>query len=204
VRTGLVVVGIAIAVIGGGLFFTLFFISGGPTSTTRLSFDNPDIPGHSSWVEVISPSTTSAISIGLSWSTSEPANVSLTPASACTNNSLGVCPSGPPLFNWTYATSGHATSNSVNAAAYILAVTDPWAGTLRFTGVVSVSTPAGSLFPTWAWGLIALAGVVLLGIGGIALFLGLFLPGGVYRNPPEETIRTRPPPRNPGSAPPPS
>jgi hypothetical protein len=198
----LVVVGAAIAIIGGGLFFTLFIVSGGPTSTTRLSFDNPNIPGHSTWPEIISPSTTTAISIGLSWSTNEPANVSLTPAGPCANNSLEACPTGPPLFSWTYATSGHETSNSAKAQAYILAVTNPWTGTLQFSGVVSVSTAAGSLFPTWAWGLIALGGVVLLAIGGIAIFLGLFLPGGVYRNPGEETIRTRPPPKNPGTGPP--
>ena len=203
VRTGLVVVGAAIAIIGGGLFLTLFLVSGGPTSTTRLSFDNPDIPGHTVWPEVISRSTTSPTSIGLTWSTNAPANVSLTPAGPC-ENSLGVCPIGPPLFNWTLATSGKETSNSANASAYILDVTNPGAGTLQFSAAVSVGTSTTSPFPAWAWGLIALAGVVLLAIGGIALFLGLFLPGGVYRNPDAEAIRTRPPPKSPDEGPPPS
>ncbi|HYB78657.1 MAG TPA: hypothetical protein VEG66_02720 [Thermoplasmata archaeon] len=201
-RTGLVVVGAALAVIGGGLFFTLFVISGGPASTTRLSFDNPDIPGHVSWPEVIARSTTSSASISLVWSTNAPANVSLTPAGPC-NSSLGVCPIGPPLFTWTQALSGKESGTSANASAFILVVANPGTVTLEFTGTVSVGYTPGSPLPPWAWGLIALGGVVLLAMGGIALFLGLFLPGGVYRDPPGSTMRLRPPPDPPDEIPPP-
>lgn len=202
-RTGLVVVGAAIAVIGGGLFLSLFVISGGPASTTHVSFDNPQLPGRSSWPEVIAKSTSTTASIGLTWTATAPVNVSLTPAGAC-DSPLGVCPTGPSLFNWTLATSGKQTGSTGNASAFILDVTNPATGFVGFNAVVALETTPSSALPVWAWGLIALGAVILLAIGGIALFLGLFLPGGVYREPPSDDVkRTRPPPpRGPDSGPP--
>jgi len=202
VRTWLVVVGAAIAVIGGGLFASLFVISGGPQTTTRASFDNPNIPAHKSWPELIERSTTISATIGLTWSTNVPANVSLTAAGLCSNSSLGVCPYGPPLFAWTGATSGKASGSTGNATAFILLVQNPGTNTVDFAGTVSVSYTPVAPFPTWAWGVIALGGVVLLGMGGIALFLGLFLPSGVYRDPPGSTPPLRPPPDIPEGDPP--
>jgi len=191
VRTGLVVIGAALAVIGGGLFVTLFVGYGGPTSTTQSSFENPGIPPHQPWPALITSPTSSA-SISLVWSTNIPANVSLTPAVPC-HSSLGVCPVGPPLFAWNLTVSGKESGAPGPATTFILEVVNPGGGTLAFMGTVSLGYSSGSPLPTWAWALIALAGVALLAMGGIALFLGLFLPGGVYRNPPGSTDHLRPP-----------
>ena len=194
--------GAAIAIIGGGLILTLFVTSAGPPSTTRASYYNPDLAGHDAWPEVISRSSTSAALIGLVWSTNVPANVSLTPAAPC-GAPLGVCPIGPPLFNWTNLTSGKGTASSGNASAFILEVMNPGTSILQFTGTVSVEYLPHSPLPTWAWGLIALGGVVMLAIVGVALFLGLFLPGGVYRDDSEARLHMRPPPGPPPEEPPP-
>lgn len=201
VRTGLVILGSVIAILGGGLIITLFYFSGGPTTTSQLSFENPGVAPHAVLPEVFARSTSTQASIGLSWSTSAPANVSLTPVGPCSTNALGLCPIGPPLFNWTLSLSGKGTASSTNASAYLLQLTNPGNSSIRFSAVVSVSYHPGAPLPAWGWGLIALGGVTLLGIGGIAVFLGLFLPGGVYRDPP--AMELRPPPGIPPEEPPP-
>jgi hypothetical protein len=190
VRTGLVILGSVVAVIGAGLIVTLFFLSGGPTTTSQLSFENPALAPHSVWPEVISRSSSSQVSVSVSWTASAPANVSLTPAASCVG-SLGACPIGPPVFNWTMVLSGKGTDASANASVYILEVTNPGSTAIRFSAVVSVSYQPGAPLPTWSWGVIAAGGVTLLAIGGIAVFLGLFLPGGVY-DPPDELAGSPP------------
>jgi len=179
VRPWLVILGSAIAIIGGGLIITLFLFSSGPTTTTLLNFDNPAVGPHTDWPEAFTRSTAVPGSVGLSWNSSAPATVTLTPAVLC-DTPLGVCPDGPPVLSWTSATSGEGTVSSANASAYILDVENPSNATLRFTASVTVSYHPGPPLSTWAWGLIALGGITLLGIGGVAVFLGLFLPGGVY------------------------
>jgi len=104
---------------------------------------------------------------------------------------------GTPLFAWDQSLSGKETGTTGNATAFILVVGNPGGATLAFTGTVSVGFMSSSPLPSWAWGLIALGGVVLLSLGGIALFLGLFLPGGVYRESAGADLRLRPPPDPP-------
>jgi len=184
VRTWLVILGSVIAIIGAGLIVTLFFLSGGPNTTSQLTFENPGLAPHTPWPEVISLSTSSHVTLGLSWSSSGPANVSLTPAAPC-SGSIGACPIGPAVFNWTLSLSGKGSTSSGNATEYILLVTNPGSGPIRFSAVVTVNYQAASPLPAWGWGLIAVGGLTLLAIGGIAVFLGLFLPGGVYGPPGE-------------------
>jgi len=195
VRTGLVILGSVIAIIGAGLIVTLFFLSGGPTTTSHFSFDDPGLSPHTDLPEVFALSSSSHVTVGLSWSSSGPANVSLTPAAPCTG-SIGACPVGPPVFNWTLNLSGKG-SVTANATEYILLVTNPGPGPIKFSAVVTVDYQAGAPLPAWGWGLIAIGGLTLLVIGGIAVFLGLFLPGGVYGppgEPPDPLDGPEPPP----------
>jgi len=198
-----VVLGTVIAVIGGGLIVTLFAFVGGPTNTSQLTFENPALTPHTVLTEVIVPSTTATASVGLSWTTSAPANVTLTPATPCAT-APGACPTGPPVFNWTLSVTGKGTDSSASASAYILEVANPQNGPIKFSAVVSVGYHPGGALPAWAWGLIGLGGVALLAIGGISVFLGFFLPGGVYSGSEEGPELTYPPdyvPDNPDDDP---
>jgi hypothetical protein len=69
----------------------------------------------------------------------------------------------------------------------LLSVTNSASTPQSFTGVLTetyqVPTPSQAI-PAWA--LISVGGLVLVGIGAIAVFLGLFLGSGVYRPPPAE------------------
>ena len=199
-RPWLVILGSAIAIIGGGLIITLFLFSSGPTTTSLLSFENPTIAPHTDWQPAFTRSAGVPGSVGLSWNSSAPVSVSLTPAVPC-DTPLGVCPIGPPELNWTLSTSGKGTVSSSNASAYILDVENPSNSTVRFTASVTVSYQPGPPISSWAWGLIALGGITLLGIGGIAVFLGLFLPGAVYSDLDESDLHL--PPSEPPEPPPP-
>jgi len=181
VRTGLVLIGTVLAVLGGGLVLSLFFLSGGPASTTQTTFTDPGLPAHhnQSWAL---PGPPNSGSVSVSWTTTSAANVSVSSATSCVSPS-GFCPTGPPSLNWTAVVSGKGTIDPADASDYLLTVSNPGSSPLRFTAVVSISYNTGTPISAWIWGLIATGGIALLTIGGIALFLGLFLPGGVYRDP---------------------
>lgn len=200
-RPGLVLIGTVIGVIGAGLIVTLFFLSSSALTTNRTSFENPTLSAQSTWQEVVTRSTPGQASVVLTWNSSEPVNVTFTPAQTC-DSLLGYCPVGAPVFNWTLKTSGQSTDSSASATAYILGVVNPNSGESRVSAVVSVTYNPGSPLPDWGWILIVAGGVILVAIGGIAVFLGLFLPGGVYQDP-GQVMRGRPPifepPEEPGS-----
>jgi len=179
VRTWLVVIGTVIALLGAGLLVTLFFLTGGPATTDQVTVQNLGINPDSNWSEVLTPSASVAGSITLSWTASSPVNVSLTPAIPC-HLANGYCPSGVPVLSWAAVASGKGTDTHVNSSSYVLAVMNPSQNSITFSGYVTVVFNAASPLPAWGWGVIAGGGIVLLGIGSVATFLGLFLPGGVY------------------------
>jgi hypothetical protein len=187
-----VVLGTIIAVLGAGLILTLVFLSTGSANTSQVSSQDPDLAPHSSQSWMVSGPTPGAGSIALSWTTSSAANVTLQPVTTCLGP-FGPCRTGPAILNWSLATSGQGTVSPSNAPLYVLVVSNPGNLSLRFSAVFSISFAAKSPLPTWGWGLIATGGVALLTIGGIALFLGLFLPGGVYQDPDDEVVAVRHP-----------
>ncbi|HKN06669.1 MAG TPA: hypothetical protein VJ021_03555 [Thermoplasmata archaeon] len=191
-RSGLVVIGVVIAVLGAGLVLTLFILSGGQSVTTQYRPQDPSLsPGFSqNWI-VPGPIGGSG-SMSVSWTSSSSAGVALWPTSTCTAPG-GFCPTGVPLLNWTAAEFGQGTVSSASGSAYILIVTNSGNTDLRFTGLISVTYSPGSAVPDWSWGLIAAGGIVLLTIGGVALFLGLYLPTGVYRDPDAGPVAIRHP-----------
>ena len=132
-RTGLVVVGVVLVVLGAGLVLTLFILSGGQSITTQLRPQDPSIaPGHpQDWI-VPGPIGGSG-SISVSWTSSFPAGVALWPTTTCTAPG-GFRPNGVPLLNWTAADFGQGTVSSVSGSAYILIVTNSGNTDLRFSG----------------------------------------------------------------------
>lgn len=191
-RTGLVVLGIVIAVLGVGLFLTLFFLAEGPSTTTQIRPEDPSVLHNVSQSWILPGPVAGRGSVSLSWTTSALAEVDLWGATPCTAPG-GFCPSGPALLNWTSSVSGKGTVSSASGATFVLMVTNHGNIPLRFAAVVSVTYTPGTPVTTWIWALIAAGGMALLAIGGIALFLGLYLPGGVYHDPDAEMVAVRHP-----------
>lgn len=192
VRTGLVAIGIVLLLLGAGSILTLFFLSSGPSSTTQIRPVDPNLsPGApESWV--IPGAVGGSGSIALSWSASPAADVNLWPATTCSSPG-GFCPTGAPVLNWSRGLGGSGAVSTSSGSTYILIVDNPGSVPLRFTAVVSITYTPGTPVPAWSWALIAAGGIALLTIGGIALFLGLYLPSGVYRDPDGATAAVRHP-----------
>ncbi len=185
-RTGLVAAGIVIAVVGAGLLVSLFYLPPVPTNIRTASVAITDLgPGTTrSWVipEAAAPSG----QLTLTWTASTAVGVSLWNTARCPVGG-GICPIGAAITGWNANVSGSWAYTGDVHATYLLSVTNPASTPQSFTGVLTetyqVPTPSQAI-PAWA--LISVGGLVLVGIGGIAVFLGLFLGSGVYRPPPTE------------------
>lgn len=191
-RTGLVVVGVVIAVLGAGLILTLFILSSTPSTTTLVSPSVPEMSPDAGQIWDILGTQSSPATVTLSWSASAPADVSFVPATPC-SSATGYCPVGNYSLNWTSVPTGKGTLTGVTAPGYLLMAHNPGSTPISFSATVSVTYARSSPVQAWAWGLIAGGGITLLSIGGIALFLGLFLGPGVYEQPDAEARAVRHP-----------
>ena len=190
-RTWLVVIGVVVAGLGAGLILTLFALSPGPATVTQFAVIAPDIPAHENQSWFVPGPASGGGSITVVWNSTTAVNVSLWLAATCISPT-GFCATGNPALAWSMTTIGKGTVSS-SAPAYILVASNPGGGQARFSGSVSVTYGRGPVLPTWSWGLIALGALVLMVIGGIALFLGLFLAGGVYEDADREMEAVRHP-----------
>lgn len=185
-RGGLFVAGVAIAVVGAGLMASLFFLPGTPTDTRYTSVSIADLSANATRSWMVSEETTFSGTLVLSWNSSAPVTVEFSKTSTCPIGS-GLCPAGRPIIAWYGNLTGVRTLTGPVGSTYLLSVTNSGTSTLSFIGTVvesyNVPTPSQAV-PAWA--LITLGGLVLLGIGAIATFLGLFLPSGVYRSSPTD------------------
>ena len=191
-RTWLVVIGVVVAGLGAGLILTLFALSPGPATVTQFAVIAPDIPAHENQSWFVPGPASGGGSITVVWNSSADTNVSLFLATTCVSP-IGFCATGHPALTWLMSTTGKGTTSSSTAPAYILVASNPAADPIRFSGSVSVTYGRAPVLPTWSWGVIALGALVLMVIGGIALFLGLFLAGDVYKDPDAEMEAVRHP-----------
>ncbi len=184
-RTGLVVVGLAITLAGGGLVASLFLIDVGETNALSSTATYPVLGGGGTYNSSIPLHASSGATFVLSWSSTGATNVTLWSTSPCAAPAVGNCVNVPALVNWPANESGRWSMSGTVVSEYVLSTRDVGPTNLNFTYTASEAYPISKapLSPL-AVSLILLGAGLLLGIGGIAVFLGLFLRGGVYaRNP---------------------
>ncbi len=183
---GLLVAGAAVALIGAGVLLASLSFSTGPTSTQFDPGSVPTIAGHSYFAQQLDGVNQSSASVSLIWSSSEYLIVAVYPAVACPHV-LGVCPSGTAVATW-WGDSGHWSASGSISFPLFLNLSNPNATPTAFSAAFQESYTTSSLSnPTWNLFLPLIGAVVLIAIGGVAVFLGLFLPKGVYstrRGPP--------------------
>ncbi len=181
-RSGLVIAGVAVAVVGAGLLLSLFFLPAPPVNSRFSSVAISDLGPNATNPWIISEDSASQGTLVLTWSSQGPVSVSLYTTVPCQGQ--GVCPAGKPLVTWNANTSGAWSYHGAVGAAYLLSVLNFGHASTSFvaslTETYTVPTPSQAV-PAWA--LITVGGLFLLGIGGIAMFLGLFLEPGIYRPP---------------------
>ncbi len=187
VRLGLVAVGLAFVVVGGGLVASLFLFSSAspPGALSRVVTASQIAPNQTqSWS--LDTVATTAGSLTLTWSSTVRTNVAFYRATACSSG-VGLCPTDPALAEWAAVVSGSWKTSGSLASAYFVAATDASSGPADFNatlGETYAGTPFGLPTPTLV--LVTIGCVLLLATGAIGVFLGLFLPGSVYRGRPPE------------------
>lgn len=182
-RPGLVILGVGLLVLGAGGLATLFLVPIATPSVTNSSSNSWTAgPAATNSTEILGPSA-HAGTFTIRWQSSLPLSVAIYTSSGCPPGTPG-CPGWHLAVNWTASSSGNWSVDGTVQFPYLFEWANPTsrAGTVVMT--TQTVTPASATLSPLSELLLGLGvGVVAFG-GGLALFLGLFLRGGVYRGPP--------------------
>ena len=181
-------VGAAMAIIGAGVVVAVSLPVGATTvsETDRswVTFLGPGSWQPHAFAAVMVPRGTA--SFAFSWNASGSAEVDWYAASPC-GNPLGWC-RGPWIANWS-ATSGLWHGSGRPMSGYYVLVNNSGNATVTFTGEFVESYPdaephLGVAPLAWTMG----GGGLLIGMGALAIYLGIFLPSGVYEGRPQDDL----------------
>ncbi len=189
VRVGLVAVGTAFAIVGAGVIASMV-LTVVPSTATRIGDASAEQVDPSTAALMLLPAVpTGDGSAEMVWSASAPTEVWWYEEAPCTPQP-GWCIEGGPLANWSGApTTGEFAWQGSVASLYCLYVEDSGDHAVNVSASFAESYPSAShLLPLVPFVWTMVGGSLLLGVGGMATYLGLFLPGGVYGAPAAATL----------------
>jgi hypothetical protein len=186
VRRGLAFTGVAVALVGAGVLLVAIGLSSGTYGSIVEGVSAPLIKANTTYAHVIPSAIEKSAAVVFVWSSTRSVQVSLYVAGACANQTPDyVCPSGNPLGHWWSSTGTLSWTGSVSEP-WVLLVVNPNSTDTALNGTLVESYPAPSSFSSGLNLIILIVGsLTLIGIGALALFLGLFLRGGVYQPRPD-------------------
>jgi hypothetical protein len=201
VRPGLLAVGAALAIVGAAVIVVLVAPSDVPPSTHTGSWNEQDLPQSPQTYFFPAMSSGSAVlsvtwSLGIQPTELASSSVSWYAATACSTGT-DWCPDGPALVNWTNDTSGVWSDSGSSGPMFELSVDAVGRGGTPVDLAATFSEQYRTTdrpLPMVPFLLVMSGGALLAGIGAVAVYLGLFLPPGLYprpelREPPEEPPR---------------
>ncbi len=181
-RPGLVSVGVLFAVLAAGMLLAVNLSPS--TSENRDWFTLPPQPvgGNATGAALIQGTDTASGTFELHWSATMAARVDLYAAPGCTAPAP-TCATGTPLVGWASQASGNWSTSGDLRFPYLLVWSSPSGAPGTFSANALESSPGSPSY-------LALGNLVIDGgaatlalVGAVAIFLGLFLRGGVYRGP---------------------
>jgi hypothetical protein len=182
VRPGLVAVGAVFALVGAAVIVGLVYPGDNPTVERGASDRVADLPGGEWRSIVVTAVASSPASVMFNWTASGLVNVTWYAAYNCTP-APHTCIVLPALQSWFASTSGHWAVSGTAYSVYEFEVVSSGSITsvtnfsATFTEQYRVSERSLPMIPF----IVTMAGGSLLaGVGAVALYLGLFLPSGVY------------------------
>jgi hypothetical protein len=189
------------AIVGAGVVVAVVMPFGSATpAKTEGSWQASVISGPPD-KHAVSTSPTGSATVTFTWNSSVSVEVWWYQAGPCGGNAppgSWCLVAGPPLATWAANTSGHWTDSGAPASAYCVLVENSGSAPVNFSDqfVESYVDPLHHL-PLLPFGLIVGGGALLVGIGGLAIYLGAFLPSGVYQAVPGDEFADRDePPRD--------
>lgn len=176
----------AVALVGGGLVASIFIASDAPP---------PSVNSQTAWAMVRAGTSenlsyaltaTSSGSLTVGWGASVPASVVLWRGVPCAS-AKGTCVGSTPLALWPFNSTGRWSTSGAIGSVYVVTVANGDFANLEFNDTLKESfTGSSNPFASPMWLLPLTGGGILLAIGGVAVFLGLFLPAGIYSRVPDE------------------
>lgn len=200
-------VGGVLGMLGIATIATFTLVPGSSENTFEFATLPQPFTPHSSGSALLTGTPTGSGGLTISWRASAPLTVTLFPATGC-GSPAPSCATGSAVASWAQAPGGNWSTSGKLSFPYLIAWNEPANLTGNVT-VAGVETMQVRVAPSVLTELVIDgAGAALAVIGAVAVFLGLFLRGGVYRGPPpvvsrsaddvEEVARTgpgTPPPR---------
>jgi len=182
VRAGLVAVGAAIAIVGAGIVVAVGLPVSEASHESHSSASAIGTVSPGSWYTfTMNATAANQATESFSWSASGPVEVDWYAVIPCPTPRTW-CFEGGALQSWSDNTSGHWTDNGAASPIYCVRVNDTAGLTLNFTGDFEESAVDPPMhLPTLVLAWLVVGGSLLAGIGGIGVYLGLFLPTDVYR-----------------------
>ena len=154
-----------------------------PTVTRSSAVSAADLDPGANQSFVVNASSANPASVTIGWNSSNEVAVSWYAAVPCPIPPH-VCVAGPALVTWgPPQRTGSWTFHGSSGSAYVLYVQASPANPapLSFRGTFTEHyRPAGLALPLIPFVLTLTAASVLVGIGAVMLYLGLFLPPGIY------------------------
>ena len=178
-RLRLAIVGAGIALIGVAVLLVAFSLSSGTSGSVVENVRVPAIGGHTTYADVIPASLVSSASVVFAWASTQSVEVALYDAVPCANATGSLCPGSTAIASW-WSTSGVASWTGAVTNPWYLEVVNPNASVAAYNGTLAESYPAPTMGGDLPLVVLLLGAVALMGIGALALFLGMFLRGGVY------------------------
>jgi hypothetical protein len=181
VRPGLIAVGLAVALVGAALIYVLVDPADAPYQSRASTAEIADLAA-GSWRTASLPTSASGhATFTFTWYATASARVQLFSMYPC--KSSGYCTDVPAIY--TVPGGEGATWSATGSAGAMYEVwVEPVATaneTLNFSAELNERYAVGDFaLPLPGFVVAMTGGGLLLGIGGVALYLGLFLPSGVY------------------------
>jgi hypothetical protein len=177
VRPGLVGIGVVLAVLGAGTLVAVYaFPSPAPPQTQVTNVGPVAVGGGTELGFALTGWNFSAGSYRVSWQvTGGPAAAQLSRAAHCGVG--GWCPSGEPLRSWPANASGSWSSDGpLGFPLYFLVINAGRSAVILNLGAAeTIPSDQKSTLPALTAIFVDAGSIALLAIGGIAVFLGLFL-----------------------------
>lgn len=187
-RPGLVFAGGMLVLLGVATIATFSLLPATSHNTSEVVTLPQEYNAHGGGMALLAGSDTASGTLVVGWRASSPVNVTLYPAAGCRVAGLD-CATGPAAESWSTAVVGNWSTTGHLTFPYLLV----WQGAAvagNLTASGTETTDVRVTPPLLTTLLIDGAGAALGVLGGVAVFLGLFLRGGVYDRPPAVVSRS--------------
>jgi len=183
VRPGLVTVGVVFLVLAGGALVTVNLLpAASAPQQDQFTLAPTEVAPDGAGATSIPGTASSGAVLTVAWRTPGPLSVDLFPAGRCPSGSRTCNPAGA-VATWSGLAGSRWSINGPEQFPYELVWASNSSVPMNFTATATETWNSTATSPIWTAVIVDAVAVALGAVGAVAVFLGLFLRGGVYRGP---------------------